>query len=165
MIRLSSFNVSSNLSSINLSKPATPLSLALEATGSEERLSPGVSISLSLAGSYPSSRALMICDDSLRVGPAEISFECAAARVSSPIGGRVADMGGPGEVGDETVVPCCGVDLRLIVLVLDDACETLDVRRLLPYLPEPGLAISPNESIRSLTKLCHQLQHNSSRVN
>lgn len=109
-------------------------------------------MSLSLAGSYPSSRALTICDDNRRVGPAENSFEC-AARVSSPIGGRVADMGGPGEVGDETVVPCCGVDLRLIVLVLDDACETLDVGRLLPYLPVPGPAVSPNESMRSLTKL------------
>lgn len=74
IIRLSSFSVSSNLSSISLSKPATPLSLALDPTGSEERFNPGVSISLSLAGSYPSSSALTIWDESRRVGPGSISL-------------------------------------------------------------------------------------------
>lgn len=120
MILHSSFKVSSNRSSINLSSPATPLSLAREATGSEERLSPGVSISLSLAGSYPSSSALMIWEDNRSVGPVDISLVC-ESKESSPMGGRLADIGGPGEVGDEIVVPVpCGWDPRLIVLALDD---------------------------------------------
>lgn len=106
MIRLSSFNVASNLSSINLKRPATPRSLAREATGSDDKFKPGVSMSLSLDGSCPSSMALTTCEDSLKVGPAEdVSSDGGVLIESSPIGGRLADIGAPGEVGDETVVP------------------------------------------------------------
>ena len=63
-------------------------------------------------------------------------------------------MGGPGEVGEEMVVPCRW-DPVWMVLALEDACEPVDGRLFDPCLPNPELApaVSAKESIRSLTRL------------